>query len=137
MSYSDVLDSWLENYVKINCNENTQLQYADRVDRYLRPELGGYAVVALRRETIQLFMNAMFEKKFSRNSLINTLGLITSSLRYARRMGWIEISPADDIDIPKERLCTENRKKVREPIPVMCFLRYLSVSPRVTPPTCR
>ena len=117
MSYSDVLDSWLENYVKINCNANTQAQYADRVDRYVRPQLGGYAVVALRRETIQLHMNSLFAQRFSRNSLINTLGMITSSLRYARRMGWIEISPADDIDIPRERLCTENRKKVREPIP--------------------
>lgn len=117
MSYSDVLDNWLENYVKINCNANTQGQYADRVDRYVRPALGGYAVVALRRETIQLHMNSLFEQKYSRNSLINTLGLITSSLKYARRMGWIEINPADDIDIPRERLCTENRKKVREPIP--------------------
>ena len=117
MSYSDVLDSWLENYVKINCNACTRVEYTDRVDRYVRPELGGYAVVALRRETIQLFMNQKFQEHFSRNSLVNILGLITSSLRYARRMGWIELNPADDIDIPRERLCTENSKKVREPIP--------------------
>ena len=117
MSYSDVLDSWLENYVKINCNKNTQGQYAKRVDRHIRPVLGGYAVVALRRETIQVFINSMFTQKYSRNSLINILGMITSSLRYARRMGWIEMSPAEDIDIPRARLCIENRKKVREPIP--------------------
>lgn len=117
MSYSDCLDSWMENYVKTHTNPLSQRKYRDRVNRYIRPALGAYSILALRRETIQMFINSMYKKRFSRNTLSNVLSFITSSLKYARRMGWIEVSPADDIELPSSRICTENRKKVREPIP--------------------
>ena len=52
---------------------------------------------------MQNFINGMFKQQYSRNTLVNLLGMISNSLRYARRQGWIEINPADDIDLPASR----------------------------------
>ena len=117
MSYSDCIDSWLENYVAIRCNESTQYNYRKRMDFLIRPVLGKYALAALRRETIQNFMNSLVKKEYSRNSLVNVLGMLTSSLRYAKRQGWIANNPADDIDLPQGRQCAKLRKVEREPVP--------------------
>lgn len=117
MSYSDCIDSWLENYVSIRCNENTQYNYRKRMDHLVRPVLGKYLLTALRRETIQNFMNDLVKRQYSRNSLVNVLGMLTSSLRYAKRQGWIVSNPADDIDLPNGRQCTKLRKVEREPVP--------------------
>lgn len=117
MSYSDCLDSWLENYVGIRCNPITLENYNNYINLYIRPALGMYSLISIRRETVQSFINGMHKKQFSRNTLVNLLGIINNSLRYARRQGWLEINPADDIDLPTTRQCTLNRKKVREPVP--------------------
>lgn len=117
MSYADCLDSWMKNYVEIRCNQTTQASYRQAVENHLKPALGKYPLLSLRRETIQNYINDMFRQNYSRNTLVNTLGHISSSLRYARRQGWIENNPADDIDLPATRLCVTNRKKVREPVP--------------------
>ena len=117
MSYSDCLDSWLEDYVSVRCLPLTKQSYEKRLDLYVRPVLGKYKLTSLRRENIQNLINNMFKEHFSRNSLTNTMALISSSLRYARRQGWIEINPAEDIDLPTSRQCVDNRKNVREVIP--------------------
>lgn len=117
MSYSDCIDSWLENYVAIRCNEITQYNYRKRMDFLVRPALGKYLLTALRREAIQNFMNDLVKRQYSRNSLVNVLGMLTSSLRYAKRQGWIAFNPADDIDLPSSRQCTKLRKVEREPVP--------------------
>ena len=117
MSYSDCIDSWLDNYVAVRCVAMTQETYRKQVDLHIRPALGKYQLTSIRRETVQNFINGMFKQQYSRNTLVNLLGMISNSLRYARRQGWIEINPADDIDLPASRQCVRNRKKVREPVP--------------------
>ena len=117
MSYADCLDSWLENYVSVRCLPLTKETYEKQLDLHIRPALGKYKLTAIRRENVQNLINEMFKERYSRNSLTNILGMIASSLRYARRQGWIEINPADDIDMPSSRQCVNNRKKVREPVP--------------------
>ena len=117
MSYSDCLDSWLENYVSVKCQPLTKESYEKQLNLHIRPVLGKYQLTAIRRESVQNLINGLFREKYSRNSIVNILGMLSSSLRYARRQGWIEHNPADDIDIPTTRQCTNNRKKVREPIP--------------------
>lgn len=117
MSYSDCLHSWMENYVAINCNITTKEGYETRISMYIEPALGRYRLSALRRDAIQSFINKMFFSRFSRNTLSSLLGIITSSLRYARRQGWIQTNPADDIDLPRTSNCTNQRHKTRDAIP--------------------
>jgi len=117
VSYSDCLDSWMENYVAIRCNVTTREGYESRINYYIRPALGKYKLTALKRDSIQKFINNMYFKRFSRNTLTSLLGIITSSLRYAKRQGWIQTSPADDIDLPATRECGDLRHKERDAIP--------------------
>lgn len=117
MSYSDCLESWMKNYVAIRCTRTTQEGYRTRIDMYINPALGKYKISALKRDSIQSFINKMYFDKYSRNTLVSVLGIITSSLRYARRQEWIQSSPAEDIDLPVTRECTEQRHKERNAIP--------------------
>lgn len=117
MSYSDCLDSWMENYVAIRCCQTTKESYRKMLENHIKPALGRYSLVSIKRETIQNFINNKHKEKYSRNTLTNLLGVISNSLRYARRSGWMEFNPADDIDLPISRQCTQNRKHVREPVP--------------------
>ena len=117
MSYSDCLDSWLENYVSLRCIPTTQAQYERYLALYIRPALGKYRLSTIRRETVQNFINGMFRDRFARNTLVNILGILTNSFRYAKKQGWIMVSPAEDIDLPTNRQCANSRQKVREPVP--------------------
>lgn len=84
MSYSDCLKSWMENYVAIRCTVTAKEGYESRIESYIKPALGRYCLSALKRDSIQSFINKIYFKRFSRNMLTSLLGIITRSLRYAR-----------------------------------------------------
>lgn len=133
MSYSDCLSSWMENYVSIRCNLTTHEGYETRIKLYIEPALGKYRLTALKRDSIQSFINSMYFKRFSRNTLTSLLGIITSSLRYAKRQGWLQYSPADDIDLPGTRECGDLRHKTRDVIPRDVISRILDRFPEGHP----
>ena len=133
MSYSDCLDCWLKDYVSVRCLPMTKQNYEKCLDLYIRPVLGKYKLTAIRRENIQNLLNDMFRQRFSRNTLVNILGMISSSFRFARRQGWIENNPATDIDMPTSRQCLNNRKHVRDAIPRYVIDRILERFPEGHP----
>ena len=133
MSYSDCLDCWLKDYVSVRCLPMTKQNYEKCLDLYVRPVLGKYKLTAIRRENIQNLLNDMFRQRYSRNSLVNILGMISSSFRFARRQGWIENNPATDIDLPTSRQCVNNRKHVRDAIPRYVIDRILERFPEGHP----
>ena len=133
MSYSDCLDCWLKDYVSVRCLPMTKQNYEKCLDLYIRPVLGKYKLTAIRRENIQNLLNDMFRQRYSRNSLVNILGMISSSFRFARRQGWIENNPATDIDLPTSRQCVNNRKHVRDAIPRYVIDRILERFPEGHP----
>lgn len=111
MSYADCLQSWLDNYVTVRCTDTTRTGYEKRILNYINPVLGKYRLTALKHDSIQTFINDMFDKHFSRNTLSSLLGIITSSLRYAKRQGWVRENVADDIDLPSIRQSKSLRHK--------------------------
>lgn len=114
MSYADCLNCWLRDYVAVRCNYTTRESYERMLKNHILPSLGRYMLTSLRRETLQNFINEKFRQKYSRNSITNITGVLTSSLRYARRQGWIEYNPADDLDLPSTRQCTNNEGRLPE-----------------------
>lgn len=117
MSYSDVLDRWMENYVRIKCAPATIENYEGILKNHIVPAFGKYKVAAIRHESIQVFINRMFDEGYARNTLVNLLGVLSCSLRYAKRQRWIQYNPAEDIDLPSARACVNQRQKIREPVP--------------------
>lgn len=116
MSYADCLQSWLDNYVAIRCTDTTKAGYEKRILNYIQSALGKYRLTALKHDSVQTFINSMFDRHFSRNTLSSLLGIITSSLRYAKRQGWVRENPADDIDLPSIRQSRTLRHKERNAI---------------------
>jgi len=47
MSYSDLLDYWIQNYCEVNLKYNTRRTYKTIMEKYLKPELGKYRLSSL------------------------------------------------------------------------------------------
>lgn len=116
MSYSDCLDSWLDNYVAVNCKDTTREGYEKRVEQHIRPTLGKYRLAAIQTEHIQKFINSLYYKRYSRNTLSNLLGIISNSMKYAKRQKWIQHSPTEDVLLPSTRKCQNQRHMERNAI---------------------
>jgi len=116
-SYTDVLDSWMSNYVRIKCAPATQENYSMILKTHILPAFGNHQVGAIQHEKIQIFINRLFDEGYARNTLVNVLGVLSCSLRYAKRQRWIQFNPAEDIDLPTNRVCANQRQKVRVPVP--------------------
>lgn len=132
MSYSDCLDSWMENYVKIRCAPATVRNYENQLQYHIRPALGRYRVGAIRHETVQRFINDLFHRCVARNTLVNLLATISGSMRYAKRQGWIRENPAEDIDLPFTRECEMLNQRSRVPISKENILRIFERYPEGT-----
>lgn len=117
MSYGDCLDSWMENYVKIRCAPSTIRNYENYVRKHIFPALGKYRLSAIRHETVQRFVIELYHRQYARNTMVNLLGVISCSMRYAKRQGWIQINPAEDIDLPSLRESALLPSKQRDAIP--------------------
>lgn len=89
MSYADCLDSWMENYVKIRCAPTTIRNYESYLRAYILPALGMYRLCSIRHETVQRFILDLYHRQYARSTLVNMLAVISCSVRYAKRQGWI------------------------------------------------
>jgi len=64
ISYTDVLDSWMENYVRIRCAPATIENYENMINNHIRPAFGCYRVTAIQHESIQVFINRLFDEGY-------------------------------------------------------------------------
>ena len=117
MSYADCLDSWMENYVKIRCAPTTVRNYETYLRAYIRPALGMYRLSAIRHDTVQRFVLDLYHRRYARSTMVNLLAVISCSMRYAKRQGWIQMNPAEDIDLPSPRESAVLPSKQRDAIP--------------------
>lgn len=135
MSYADYLDIWIEKDCKITLKESTITGYQKRIKNYIKPALGKMNIHSITREDIQDFINDMFDKGFSRNTLSSLIGIVSKSLNYAADNGYIAVSPAIRIKIPMNRTPTVPTRKVqRVNIPEEIVLDILQKFPENTYP---
>ena len=133
MSYSDCLDSWMENYVKIRCAPTTIRNYETYLKTYIRPALGKYRVSAIRHETVQRFILDLYHRRYARSTMVNMLAVVSCSMRYAKRQGWIQMNPAEDIDLPSPRESAVLPSKQRDAIPKEVIARIFERFPEEHP----
>lgn len=103
LSMADFLAEWLADYVRVNCKPTTVEGYQKRVKNYLLPSLGSYYLRTVDTPVIQQLLNEMFQRGLSRNTLSNIKGLLTGSMDYAVRMGYIRYNPAKAARLPLPR----------------------------------
>lgn len=102
MSLSDYLDYWMDNYVKIECRENTQRIYSDIIRIHIKPYLGAYRLKAITPMVLQKHLNKLYVQGLSRNYLSSIHGVLSGSFHYAvepARM--LRESPMTYVKMPK------------------------------------
>lgn len=102
MSYADFLDYWFDNYVKMSCKYNTQINYNGIIENHLKPALGKYKLRTLTPIMIQDYVNQKFVTGLKKTTLTNIMAVLSKSLKYAVVPAkLLQSSPAEYISYPK------------------------------------
>ena len=102
MSYSDLLDYWIQNHCYINLKYHTIEAYSNIVKNHIKPNIGFYKISQITRSTLQEFINNIYIKKsFSKNFLNNIKKVVKSSFTYAYENDLLKINPSIGLKLPK------------------------------------
>lgn len=124
MSYADFLDYWFDNYVKMSCKYNTQVNYNRIIEGHLKPALGAYRLKSLTPIMIQDYVNQKFVTGLKKTTLTNIMSVLSGSLKYAVLPAQlIQSSPAEYITYPK--ITSDRAERNRTVISVDDFKRML------------
>lgn len=125
MSYSDFLNYWFDNYVKLSCKYNTQVAYTHIIEGHLKPTLGMYKLCSLTPLVIQDYVNEKFVSGLKKTTLSNIIAVLSSSLKYAVVPAQLlQASPAEYITYPKTT--SERRITNRTVISIDDFNRIIA-----------
>ena len=78
ISVHDYLQIWLEQYCKINLKSTTYEGYKKKIRLYIDPEIGKYKLSSISPNTLQNYINKIFNEGFSRNTLASIKGILTN-----------------------------------------------------------
>lgn len=118
ISVADYFDEWIA-LRSIELKQTTIEGYKKRIRNYILPVIGKYKLKAVTASNLQKLLNDMFRQGFSRNTLSNIKGLLTSAFGYAvEPMHYIQTSPMSGVRLPSTRATppVPQRKKVRRAI---------------------
>ena len=102
MSYSDLLDYWLEKHCYINLKYHTIEAYSSIVKNHIKPNIGFYKISQITRSTLQVFINNIYIKKsFSKNFLNNIKKVVKGSFTYAYENDLLKTNPSIGLKLPK------------------------------------
>lgn len=102
MSYEDFLNEWIDKDIRLSCKEETANGYLKRIRLYIKPALGSYRLKSITRENLQAFINDLYNKGFSVNSISSIKGILTKSFGYAVDEHYLMASPAVRLIIPRK-----------------------------------
>ena len=118
ISVSDYFDEWIA-LRSVELRQTTIDGYRKRIRNYILPAIGKYKLKAVTASNLQKLLNDMFAQGFSRNTLTNIKGILTSTFGYAvEPMHYIQTSPMSGVRLPSTRATppVPQRKKVRRAI---------------------
>ena len=101
MTYSDLLEYWLEHEVSQTCKPNTVENYRKKIRLHIKPELGKYRIRTITRQNLRDFLLKLYNEGFSLNTISVYRGILTKSFHYAVDSGFLAVSPAENIQMPK------------------------------------
>ena len=114
LTFSDYLDYWFDQYVKINCKYKTQEYYKRTIKNHLKPALGNYKLKSLNPASLQQFINSKYIEGFSRSSLSHFSALISASLKMAvHPYKFLKENPMQYVKIPSNPNVKSNSNKLK------------------------
>jgi integrase len=106
----------MEEYGLLELADETIRNYEKRIRNYIKPALGCYTVTSLDTYAIQRCINQMVKSRYSRNTIVGSKGIISKSLKYAKRMRWVARNEALEVELPSWNASRRLRKKTRAPL---------------------
>lgn len=96
------LNSWLNGYVKTNCSPRTLEGYQSIINNHLIPAFGGLQLKLLTPQIIQNYYGKACGK-LSHRTVHHQHRVLSESLKYAVRQGYLGRNPCELVDPPKPR----------------------------------
>jgi len=95
--FNDFIDKWLDEYAAPSIKAHTLYKYKNALKCHVRPVLGEFYTSKISTNDIRGLMSALIKKR-SAKTANNILTMIKTIFKYARRWGYIQVSPAEDVD---------------------------------------
>jgi len=95
--FNDFIDKWLDEYAAPRIKSHTFYQYQNTLKCHVRPALGYLYTSKISPHDIRALMSALIKKR-SAKTVNNVLTIMKTVFNYARRWGYIRISPAEDVE---------------------------------------
>jgi len=97
ITLNDFIDRWLDEHAQPRIKAHTLYKYKNALKCHVRPVLGDYYVASITQHDIRQLMSKMIKKR-SPKTTNNILTMLKTIFKYARRWGYIRISPCEDVD---------------------------------------
>ncbi len=111
LTVAEHLHNWLEGYVKTNCSQRTLDGYQSIIETHLVPALGQFQLKHLHPQAIQSYYGKACER-LSPRTVHHHHRVLSQSLKFAVRQGYLGRNPAELVDAPSPR-----KKAMRTLIP--------------------
>lgn len=102
LTVAEHLHQWLEGYVKTNCSARTLDGYKAIIETHLIPALGQVQLKQLHPQAIQAYYGQACEL-LSARTVHHQHRVLSQSLKYAVRQGYLGRNPAELVDPPSPR----------------------------------
>lgn len=97
ISLNDFIDKWLDEYAEPRIKANTLYKYKNALNKHVRPALGYQYLSKINQNDIRALMSKLIKVR-SAKTCNNLLTMLKTIFKYARRWGYIRISPTEDVD---------------------------------------
>jgi integrase len=102
LTVAEHLNQWLDGYVKTNCSQRTLDGYKSIIETHLVPSLGHIQLKNLHPQTIQEYYGKACQL-LSARTVHHQHRVLSQSLKYAVRQGYLGRNPAEFVDPPSPR----------------------------------
>jgi integrase len=92
--------NWLEGYVKTNCSQRTYEGYQSIIKNHLLPALGNLTLKQLTPQVIQSYYGKAVSK-LSNRTVHHQHRVLSESLKYAARQGYLGLNPCEMVNPPR------------------------------------
>jgi len=113
VTVAEHMRTWLDGYVKTSCSIRTLDGYTSIVERHLIPALGNIQLNQLQPATIQSYYG-MACGALSRRTVHHQHRVLSQSLKFAVRQGYLGRNPCDMVDAPSPKGKTMRTLTTRE-----------------------
>ena len=98
---NDYLNKWLETAARPRLRERTLSDYTEKLNRYVRPAIGGRKLADVRPLDIQTFYGLMQERGLSARTVRYTHAILSSAFKQAIKWHMLARNPCDAVDLPR------------------------------------